>query len=80
MSETERYYRRVIVLEVLSNEPVETDNLGDVWWEITDGEASGWILSDTTTAVSAEAMRGLLLAQNGDADFLLGEWSGEEEN
>jgi hypothetical protein len=67
------YYRRVIVLEVLSDRPTGDLDLPDLAYEIAEGDSSGAILADQTDQVDADAVRGLLIAQGSDPEFLLGE-------
>lgn len=64
------YYRRVLVLEVLSDRDLSDLGPADLIHEADNGEASGMILADATTTVSADEMRGLLLAQGSEPGFL----------
>jgi hypothetical protein len=66
------YYRRVLTLEVLSDRRTDELSMADLAYEITDGDASGAFLSDTTTEIGPEAMIGLLITQGSDPEFLLG--------
>lgn len=66
-------HRTILVIEVLTEDPFEFDSWEGLAYAVTEGHASGAVLSETGSQVSDEAMRGLLLAQNSDPEFLLGE-------
>lgn len=70
---TSKLYRRIIKLEILSDRPIDTDDLAALAYEVTQGDASGSILSDATEEVTPELMRVLLIEQGSDPAFLLGD-------
>ncbi len=66
-------YRRIIVLEVLSDADPSYAGLEDVAYQISEGDWSGTILSDTTSEIDADLMRQLLVSQGSDPTFLVPE-------
>ena len=71
-------YRRIIVLEVLSDVDPSSAGIEDIAYQISEGDWSGAILSDTTTVVDAGTMRQLLINQGSDPTFLVPEDDGSE--
>jgi hypothetical protein len=65
-------YRRTVVFEVLADADPAGYDIDELIAETRDGGFSGCVLADTTVVVDADAMRGLLLAQGSDPEFLLG--------
>lgn len=70
-------HRTVIVLEVLSHEPIVDLNLADIAYEITDGDCSGHYLLQTSTAIDQPTAHVLLEAQGSDPTFL-DDYQGDE--
>jgi len=69
-SDPDRFYRTVVVFELLSREPLD-GSISALAAEAESGKASGKILSCRAQSVGKEAMRGLLLAHGSDPDFFL---------
>ena len=67
-----KYWKTIITVEVLTedDDPPNFNDLSDVAYEITDGHASG-VFSQSSEEVTEEKMRGLLLEQGSDPDFLI---------
>ncbi len=75
-----KYYRTVYRIEVLSGEPLGCIDLTRLDYEISEGHCSGRFLDTSEEEVTAEHMEHLLLAQNSDPCFLLGEdWETKKE-
>lgn len=68
-----KFYRTVFRMEVLSTEPLGSLSLSDINYEITEGHCSGMFLETREEEVSRDKMRGLLVAQGTDPEFLLEE-------
>lgn len=65
--------RTVIRAVILSEGPYDPDNLGQVHYDIVEGECSGrWGIESSETLTPA-AMEKALREQESDADFLLGD-------
>jgi hypothetical protein len=73
------FYRSVVTVEVLSDEPLDFEDLLDLHYLVTDGPCSGdWHIE--TEEVSREKMRVLLENQRSDPAFLLGEeWEEDQD-
>lgn len=66
-----KFYRTVIEVEVLTNEPYVPGSLEEVQYDITEGHASGaWDIT-ASEEVTKERMAALLEAQGSDPDFLI---------
>lgn len=78
MSE-QKFYKTRIVLEVLSEGPLEWDSLEGLVADITDGPYSGDVVEETSTELSRKEMAQALRDQRSDPDFLLGEPDWTEE-
>jgi hypothetical protein len=75
-----KYYRSLITLEVLSDEPIEEMGLGDIIRECDSGHLSGDTFSFVQTEVTPHHMEHLLIAQRSDPCFLLGDaWEAKKE-
>lgn len=74
------YYRSVIQLEILSNDPIPPGyDLTDIVEEMTNGEYSGrWNIAEQKE-VSKEEMHELLQAQGSDPTFLDDGYEDEED-
>lgn len=77
-----RFYRNVITVEILSNEPWDDGQLTDlscVHEAITDGDSSGLVtVTEHNEHVDADRMAELLTAQGSDPAFLLGDYPDED--
>lgn len=70
---TDQLTRTRIVIEVLGVGPYDPDSLGQVHYDIVEGDVSGkWSVKSSDT-LTPEAMESSLRCQGSDADFLLGE-------
>ncbi len=69
MVSTRNFYRTVITVEVLSEEPFEFRNLKDVHYAITDGDCSGSYGTTSVETADGRRMAELLLNQGSDPDF-----------
>lgn len=67
------YYRTVIQVEVLSNEPYEYTNLRNLSYDVMEGDCSGVTRVISTEEVDKEQMANLLLSQGSDPSFLINE-------
>lgn len=66
-----KYFRTVITVEVLSNEPVGDDiSLSEVIEEITYGNWSGQVIFTPSKEIKAPKARRLLQKQGSDPNFL----------
>lgn len=69
----ERYYRNLVTVEILSNEPwgAEAENLSTVHYEITDGNSLGYV---TRPVINQEVTREEAMAADirmgGDGTFI----------
>jgi hypothetical protein len=73
MSDETKYYRTIVTIEVLSEEPVDFDSLQAVHDAIVFGGCSGKWSVTFTEEVSPMRMEKLLLDQGSDPMFLLGD-------
>lgn len=64
-----KFHRTVITVEILSEEPVNTDNLQHVYEEITNGEWSGKVETTLQEEVDGATMAKLLQEQGSDPEF-----------
>lgn len=67
------FYRTVITYEILTDVPYFFEDLGQVHYDVIEGEASGKLLSEVSEEVTRQEMGHLLIAQGSDPSFLLGE-------
>jgi hypothetical protein len=81
-----KFYRTVITVEVLTDEPYDPGSLEQVHYDTFEGHASGvWDVTEVEETDS-ERMAQLLIAQGSIPEFLLGEpedyyeWEEEEDN
>lgn len=64
------FYRTIVEIEILSEEPQRFDSLREIDYEITDGHSSGtWAIKSQVEITPAE-MAQLLIAQGSDTSFL----------
>lgn len=66
-----KFYRTVVTIEVLSEKPYEFHCVGDIAYDITDGDCSGKIISESSEEVDAPTMAKLLKEHGSDLDFNL---------
>ena len=64
-----KFYRTVFVVEVLSEDPYDPEDLSDVAVDITTGDMSGEWGIKSSTEVDAPTMAKLLLNQRSDPGF-----------
>jgi len=64
-----RFYRTVLVVEVLGTEPY-TDGLAGLSYAVGEGDFSGDVLAENTHEVGAAEMAALLVTQGSAPDFL----------
>lgn len=80
-----KFYRTIITVEVLTDEPYSPGSLEQVHYDTFEGHASGvWDVSEVEE-VDSERMAELLIAQGSIPEFLLGEpgdydWEEEGED
>jgi|APSaa5957512576_1039674.scaffolds.fasta_scaffold48596_3 hypothetical protein len=79
MSDEKKYYRTVIVLEVLSAESIQEMELLDIVNECNDGSFSGDTLTTDEHEVSEDQMATLLEMQRSSPDFLIENWAEKQE-
>lgn len=72
-TETNVLTRTLITVEVLSDGPYDPATLGDVHYDIVEGDLSGKWSVKSSEVLTPEAMEKALLAQGSDPAFLLGE-------
>lgn len=68
----ERYYRSILVVEILGNEPY-SGGLEAISTAVIDGGFSGGILAESSTEVTSEQISELLLMQGSEPEFLVTE-------
>jgi len=74
-----KFYRTVIQIEILSEEPYEGDDLENILYDITDGDCSGQISDVVRNEVkNGKEMAGLLIAQGSDPEFFQINEDGDE--
>lgn len=74
-----KYYKTIIEVEVLSEDPYNPEELEQIAADITTGDCSGkWTIS-SSEEVSKEKMTELLIAQGSDPEFLIREDEDEED-
>ena len=65
-----KYYRTVLTVEVLSQEPYDPETLAGVAHDIVDGDCSGdWEVTEPSKEVTPDEMEKLLEAQGSDPGF-----------
>lgn len=69
MSNKRKFYKTVVTVEVLSEEPLECDDLGDVNYAITQGDCSGTMNMGGSRKISAKTMAKELLKQGSAPEF-----------
>ena len=74
------YWKTTIVVEVLSEQPFEFDDLGGVHYAITDGDCSGEFKDISSELITARQMHDALLGQSSCPEFFLSEEELEEIN
>jgi len=67
---TEReFYKTVITIEVLSEEPYDLESLSQLAHDVTDGGCSGRIVREKSTRLSRKAFVKACVAQGSDPEF-----------
>ena len=66
-----KFYRQLHTIEVLSEEPLPDMTLDELAYEISDGCASGRIISQPVEEVDGKKMADLLLEQASDPNFFM---------
>lgn len=69
----ESFKKTRLIVEVLSDNDWEWDNLGDIAYAITDGDCSGTVSVESIQYLSPEDTAQALVEQGSDPAFLLGE-------
>lgn len=70
MNEQKKFYRTVVTVTVLSENPLGDDlGLGALEYAITEGDCSGVLERTSEVGVDAKAMASLLLEQGSDPSF-----------
>jgi len=70
MSKKRKFYRTVIELEVLSEEPLNDATMGDIDYGINEGGYSGrYVTKIQDQEVDGKTMAELLLEQGSDTEF-----------
>jgi len=64
-----KFYKTIIQVEVLSEEPFQWNNLSDVNDAITDGNCSGKVTEISSKTLNAEEVREALTEHRTDPDF-----------
>lgn len=64
-----KFYRTVVQVEVLSEEPYDFEDLEQVRYDITEGHCSGQVTTLPTEEVDGPAMAKLLRGQGSDPEF-----------
>ncbi len=62
-------FRTVIEIEVLTGEPLKEWEWSDLAYHVTEGHASGYVLSEESSEVPVSVMRQLLIDQHSDPEF-----------
>lgn len=65
------FYKTLVTVEVLSEEPLTYSSLQDLGEQITTGDCSGRILEDQTTNLNAQECAGALMEQGSDPGFFM---------
>jgi len=74
------YYKTIIQVEVLSNDPYDVGNLEDLHYDITEGDYSGDFKIISQEKLTKEEMAKALEAQGSDPEFMMPEEEEENEN
>lgn len=70
MSNSKRkFYKTVLKVEVLSEEPFMCEDLGQVGYAITEGDCSGVMYRGGSRKISAKTMAKELVKQGSDPEF-----------
>ena len=64
-----KYYRTIIQIEVLSEDPYGYESLSQTAYDIEEGECSGDVKVLKTEAISGKEMAEALTAQGSDPEF-----------
>lgn len=69
MSSKRKFYKTVLTVEVLSEEPFDCNDLAQVHYAITQGDCSGVMNRGGSRKISARTMAKALLKQGSDPEF-----------
>jgi hypothetical protein len=64
-----KFYKTIITIEVLSEEPYNPDSVQEIDYDITDGDCSGKFDVVESIEVDAPTMAALLKSQGSDPEF-----------
>jgi len=64
-----KFYRTIVTVEVLSEQPLKVDDLDDLHHAITTGDCSGKVDFGNSEEVDGPTMAKLLMAQGSDPEF-----------
>lgn len=75
-----RYFRTVIMVEVLSDSPYAYRSLKDTDYDITHGDCSGMVEMVSQTELTADQMSAALQRQGSDPEFLIEEEASDDDD
>lgn len=79
-NEAERkFYKTVIKIEVLSEDPYEYTDLENLSYDINEGDCSGKVTIESSQELSKEQTKEELVKQGSDPNFLLNEDEDSDE-
>jgi hypothetical protein len=64
-----KFYRTLITVEVLSEDPYQFESLSELAYDVDEGECSGKTTIEKTEEIDGETMALLLMAQGSDPEF-----------
>lgn len=64
-----KFYRTIITVEVLSEDPYQCESLSELAYDVDEGECSGKTTVEKTEEVDGTTMALLLMAQGSDPEF-----------
>lgn len=64
-----KFYKTVITVEVLSEDPYQFENLSELAYDVDEGDCSGKTTIEKTEEVDGATMALLLAAQGSDSEF-----------
>lgn len=67
----QKYYKTIIQVEVLSDEPYVLNSLEDVDYDITEGHCSGIVFMKSQTEMTEKQIARALKKQGSDPSFLI---------
>jgi hypothetical protein len=75
---SEKYYRQVVTVTVLSNNPIQFNNLAELGEMIESCECSGEVSEGPSEELTKEQMTEALIAQGSDPGFLIMDFSDDD--